>query len=73
MSKWFDTYYQIIKDNNIGNKEIKLMSIIELLAEEDISRKKAYELCYEVGIFTKSPIEVDCELTEIWESVYSQD
>ena len=71
--KWFETHYKIIKDININNKEIKLMSIIELLSEESISRKKAFELCYEIGIFTKSPIEVDCELTEIWEGIYSKD
>jgi len=72
-NKWAKTNYDIITDKNVEDKEIKLYCIIDLLAEEYISRRKAYELCYEIGVFTSEPIGVDMKTTEIWEKYWLKD
>lgn len=70
INKWFNANYEVITDKTLDNKEVKLFCILTLLHTGDISLKKAYELCTEVGLFSDHWMVIDTQATEIWKNYY---
>lgn len=72
MDKDTQVAFKIFSDEAV-DKEVKLMIILNLLHDEKISLKKAYEMCEEIGLFSNSWIIVDAKFVEFWEKCYKKE
>lgn len=63
------TYYKIINDEKVDN-EIKTLCILELLCYEQITLKKAFELCSKHNIFSKDLLSLNQKRSELFDKYY---
>lgn len=69
MDKTVKTNLQLLQGTNMS-LECKVYTIITMLDERQISLGKARELLKSVGVFSKHCIEIDAEVTSLFEGVY---
>lgn len=70
MDKYTSTAFKILDDETV-DKDIKLYLILDLLHDNKMSLRRAYELCEKNGIFSDYWIVVDAKAIEIWEEYYN--
>ncbi|MFS0643780.1 hypothetical protein [Siminovitchia sp. 179-K 8D1 HS] len=68
LDRLFDAQCKIIEDPEV-NLEIKLLLILELSYNGEISLAKAKELCSEVGLFSEYYMAVDDKATSLVKNV----
>lgn len=69
MDKTVKTNLQLLQGTNMS-LECKVYTIITMLDERQISLGKARELLKSMGVFSKHWIEIDAEVTSLFEEVY---
>lgn len=69
MDKTVKTNLQLLQDANMS-LECKLYTIITMIDDRQISLGKARELLGSIGVFSRHWIEIDAEVTTLFEEVY---
>lgn len=62
----FEKHMDMLDDASV-NQDIKLLIILDLLHAGDITLRKAKELCEQQGLFSKSWMAIDADLTDIFD------
>lgn len=70
MDKTLKVNLHLLQNINISD-ECKVYTIITMLDERQISLGKAKELFKEIGVFSRNWIEIDADVTNIFEETYS--